>query len=90
MGCLAKKSKLCAGAIRYTVISLPRCCGVFTTIFTDHNPYAMFVRTECGGHLGFFEGGIIRANHVTWIERLVLQYLKACSEIVPKFKTSVS
>ena len=51
----------------------------------DHNPYAMFVSTEYGGHLGFFEGGVIRPNSVTWLDRLILQYSKACSEILPKF-----
>ena len=42
-----------------------------------------------GGHLGFFEGGIILPNNATWLERLVLQYsLACCREILPKIKQS--
>ena len=49
---------------------------------TELNPYAMFVSTQHGGHLGFFEGGVILPNKATWLERLVLQYSLACREIL--------
>ena len=45
------------------------------------NPYAMFVSTQHGGHLGFFEGGVIFPNKTTWLQRLVLQYSTACREL---------
>ena len=54
----------------------------------DLNPCAMFVRTQYGGHLGFFEGGVVRANAVSWIDRLILQYARACSEILPTCQKS--
>ena len=48
------------------------------------NPYAMFVSTQHGGHLGFFEGGVIFPNKTTWLQRLVLQYSTVCRELQPK------
>jgi abhydrolase domain-containing protein 2 len=54
--------------------------------YTDLNPYAMFVSTEYGGHLGFLEGGLVLPNWATWLQRLVLQYTQACSHLLPKMK----
>ena len=41
----------------------------------EHNKNCLFVVTEYGGHLGFFEGGYFRPNRVSWIDRVILEYL---------------
>ena len=33
------------------------------------------------GHLGFYEGGVIIPNNVTWIDRLLVQFGRACSNV---------
>ncbi|XP_071943473.1 monoacylglycerol lipase ABHD2-like [Antedon mediterranea] len=38
---------------------------------------AMYVTTKHGGHLGFYEGGYIKPNTVTWMERVSFQYINA-------------
>ncbi|XP_033099595.1 monoacylglycerol lipase ABHD2-like [Anneissia japonica] len=42
---------------------------------------AMHVTTKHGGHLGFYEGGYIKANCVTWMERMCFQYIDAVVEL---------
>lgn len=37
----------------------------------------IFATTRHGGHLGYFEGGFVLPNTVTWIDRLVVQYCDA-------------
>jgi predicted alpha/beta-fold hydrolase len=37
----------------------------------------IFVATQHGGHLGFFEGGLVYPNAVTWLDRVVVQYTNA-------------
>lgn len=54
--------------------------------YVGHNPNAMFVRPEYGGHLGFFEGGIITANPVSWIDRFLLEYAQNCIQFAEKLK----
>ena len=49
-----------------------------THTHTDHNPNAMFVRTTCGGHLGFFEGGVVIPHPTSWVDRLILEYSQSC------------
>ncbi len=39
----------------------------------------MFVGTEHGGHLGFFEGGWIIPNETRWCDRLIFQYIQGCN-----------
>ena len=47
----------------------------------EHNPNALFVRTQHGGHLGYYEGGVLRPNDISWIDRLLVQYADACIEL---------
>ena len=37
----------------------------------------IFATTRHGGHLGYFEGGFVVPNTVTWIDRLIIQYCDA-------------
>ena len=63
------------------------CVGAFklvhwiSSLSTEFNQNALFVRTEHGGHLGYFEGGVIRPKDISWIDRLLLQYADACVEL---------
>ncbi|XP_048589593.1 monoacylglycerol lipase ABHD2 [Nematostella vectensis] len=45
------------------------------------NPNAMFVVTEHGGHLGYYEGGLIGISDLTWLDRSLLQYILAVLSI---------
>ena len=37
----------------------------------------IFALTHHGGHLGYFEGGIILPNSVTWLDRIVVEFSTA-------------
>jgi len=34
----------------------------------------IFALTHHGGHLGYFEGGIVLPNSVTWLDRIVIEF----------------
>ena len=34
----------------------------------------IFALTHHGGHLGYFEGGIVRPNSVTWLDRVIVEF----------------
>ena len=57
---------------------------------TEFNHNALFVRTEHGGHLGYFEGGVARPKDVSWVDRLLLQYADACIELSADEKLNLS
>ncbi|XP_077991419.1 monoacylglycerol lipase ABHD2-like [Glandiceps talaboti] len=38
---------------------------------------SIFVTTKHGGHLGYFEGGVVFSNTVTWLDRVIIEYLDA-------------
>ena len=37
----------------------------------------IFAMTHHGGHLGYFEGGIVLPNSVTWLDRIVVEFSNA-------------
>lgn len=37
----------------------------------------IFALTHHGGHLGYFEGGIVLPNSVTWLDRIVVEFSTA-------------
>ena len=37
----------------------------------------MFIEQKYGGHLGFYEGGLIYPNPLSWLDRLVVQMAEA-------------
>lgn len=49
---------------------------------TEVNNNALFVVTPFGGHLGFFEGGYIFANKITWMDRMLSQFFKATLDVM--------
>ena len=44
-------------------------------MFLENNENCLFAVTEFGGHLGFFEGGYILPNRVSWLDRVLLDYV---------------
>ena len=47
---------------------------VFLSVSRDN---VLFVLTEHGGHLGFFEGGMTVPETITWLDKVVVQYANA-------------
>jgi len=41
--------------------------------FVAHHPKVMLVETEHGGHLGFFEGGVLFPNRTSWMDKVVFE-----------------
>ncbi|CAG5131218.1 unnamed protein product [Candidula unifasciata] len=41
----------------------------------------IFVLTKHGGHLGFYEKGILRPNSLTWMDRLIIEYANAITTL---------
>ena len=59
-----------------------------THTLTDHNPNAMFVRTTYGGHVAFFEGGMLVPNPFSWVDRLIVEYSQACINLEDNYTCS--
>ena len=34
-----------------------------------------------GGHLGYFEGGILQPNNITWLDRAIIEYADAVTSL---------
>ncbi|XP_072020828.1 monoacylglycerol lipase ABHD2-like [Amphiura filiformis] len=49
--------------------------------YVQNAPKGIYALTKHGGHLGFFEGGILRPNTVSWMDRAVTQYLDGVIEV---------
>lgn len=45
------------------------------------NNNGLFVLSQFGGHLGFYEGGLFQRHYQTWLNKATLQYLNAIVEI---------
>ncbi|XP_047129014.1 monoacylglycerol lipase ABHD2 isoform X1 [Hydra vulgaris] len=50
----------------------------------DTNPNVVFVVTPYGGHLGFFEGGYIIPNRLSWLDRMLLEFTNVALDVVIK------
>ena len=50
---------------------------LFFLFFLECNESAIFVITRHGGHLGFFEGGLLTVNPITWLDKALIQYTTA-------------
>jgi len=48
----------------------------------EANENALFVVSPFGGHLGFFEGGILFANQATWLDRTLSEFFKVTLDVV--------
>ncbi|XP_059173587.1 monoacylglycerol lipase ABHD2-like [Physella acuta] len=47
-------------------------------------PHMIFAVTKHGGHLGFFENGIVHPDSLTWMDRLIIEYADAITELHTK------
>lgn len=45
----------------------------------------LFVVTQNGGHLGFYEGGVVIPKTVTWMDRAIIQYIEAVVYVTSDF-----
>jgi abhydrolase domain-containing protein 2 len=53
-------------------------------LFLGPNNKALFVLSQFGGHLGFYEGGLFRRATQTWLNKVILQYINAVLTIEEK------
>lgn len=49
--------------------------------FSECNEAALFVVTHHGGHLGFYEGGLLTVSPLTWLDKAVMQYIMAVLKV---------
>ena len=42
-----------------------------------NNDKVIFATLQHGGHLGFFEGGLVVPETITWLDKIVVQYADA-------------
>lgn len=40
-------------------------------------PNVMFVLTQHGGHMGFFEGAVLLPHALTWMDKVIVEYVDA-------------
>ncbi len=57
--------------------------------YVQNAPKGIYALTKHGGHLGFFEGGILKPNTVSWMDRAVTQYLDGVIEVTQQQKDIV-
>ena len=50
--------------------------------FAETHPKLLYIEQKYGGHLGFYEGGLVCPNHVTWLDRNVLHLADALAGYV--------
>lgn len=50
-------------------------------VATEHHN-VIFALTAHGGHLGYFEGGIIIPNTITWLDKVVISYSDALLRVI--------
>jgi hypothetical protein len=43
----------------------------------EKQPKSIFVVTQHGGHLGYYEGGVV-PNRLSWLDKLVVEFSRAC------------
>ena len=51
--------------------------GRLNCIIVESHSKSIFVQTQHGSHVGFYEGGL-SPNWVTWMDRLILEFSEAC------------
>jgi len=55
-------------------MSLSTCVIVLCVVKRDN---VIFALTRHGGHLGYFEGGVVRPNSLTWLDRVIVEFSTA-------------
>ena len=53
-------------------------------------PNALYALTRHGGHLGFFEGGLLVPNPVSWMDKAVTAYASAVIETLKRTTSKLS
>ena len=48
--------------------------------YLETNSNVLFVVTTYGGHMGYFEGGVLLPNKVSWMDRLIGEFVEASNE----------
>ncbi|ESO85093.1 hypothetical protein LOTGIDRAFT_204654 [Lottia gigantea] len=56
--------------------------------YQENHDNCLFIVTKHGGHLGFFEGGFIKPNTITWLDRAVVQFSNVLCELDCKERKS--
>lgn len=54
---------------------------VVLVLFLEPTSRSLFVLTQFGGHLGFYEGGLFARHQQTWLDKAIVQYISAVVEI---------
>ncbi|XP_060605450.1 monoacylglycerol lipase ABHD2-like [Ruditapes philippinarum] len=49
--------------------------------FVEKNENCIFMTTKHGGHLGYFEGGLLVPENVTWLDRVIIEYADAVTSL---------
>lgn len=62
-------------SLKFVILTSHTSSQVFS--FTESTTHCLSLITKHGGHLGFFEGGFIFPNTVTWCDKAVLQFANA-------------
>ena len=47
-------------------------CYVCCISFSGNKQNSLYIEQKYGGHLGFYEGGIVNPNALTWLDRVVV------------------
>ena len=81
-----KRSTFQLGLSAFTVVKSVR----HDCIFLECNESALFVVTYHGGHLGFYEGGILDVSPLSWMDKALIQYIKAVMKVKRSSKDSSS
>ena len=50
------------------------------------NKNALFLKVPHGGHLGFFEGGFVVPNRITWLDRMLVEFIRVTLDEIDERK----
>ena len=57
--------------------------------FSDKKKNFLYIEQKYGGHLGFYEGGLIYPNPLTWLDRTVVDIANALTAYADSEKASL-
>ncbi|XP_040565520.1 abhydrolase domain-containing protein 2 [Lepeophtheirus salmonis] len=55
---------------------------------SEKNEKFIFIEQKHGGHLGFYEGGLIYPNNVTWLDRVLIEMANGMTQVHSSDKNS--
>lgn len=77
------RSDPCLGPEQTAVLNFswscdPRACP--SSLSAEKKPNVMFVLTQHGGHMGFFEGAVLLPHPLTWMDKVIVEFTNSvCS-----------